>query len=292
MGNTGEGGALSVSLTVPIYVSSLNHPPRVGREEGLILDGVENEKIKVDGIVVVDQDAGDGRLRMTIEALYGKAHFGGAYSGLEIEEEDSLLGTTIDLHGTLQALNKALEDLSFIPDNHSNAMNVDGLASLNVTVNDLGLSGEGGAQQSEPLIIHMIFEAVNDGPLLHLPDHFAAREDVPLFVPGISVSDTDSDEPGGDGLMEISLSVGNGTLALVSTGSVCSAGALAGPSITFQGSQNTINDALTGLVYLGTPDWSGPDILSLNITDLGNVGTGGSLAASGRVQVTVLPVND
>lgn len=96
-----------------------------------------------------------------------------------------------------QTLNKALEELNFTPDYDSNALNVDGLASLKVTVNDLGLSGEGGAQQSEPLIVHLVIEAVNDGPLLHLPDHLAAQEDIPLFISGISVSDADSDEHGG-----------------------------------------------------------------------------------------------
>lgn len=50
--------------------------------------------------------------------------------------------------------------------------------------------------------------------------------------------------------MEISLSVDDGKLTLVSAGSVCSAGTLEGPSINFQGSQTMINDALSGLVYL------------------------------------------
>lgn len=65
-------------------------------------------------------------------------------------------------------------------------------------MNDLGLSGEGGEQESEPLIIHLVFYAINDGPLLDLPDSFAADEDVPSLLSGISVFDTDSDEPGGE----------------------------------------------------------------------------------------------
>ena len=42
----------------------------------------------------------------------------------------------------------------------------------------------------------------------------------------------------------------------------------------------------------GMPDWSGLDTLSLNVTDLGNVGAGGALAATGQVQISVSPVND
>lgn len=69
---------------------------------------------------------------------------------------------------------------------------------MSLTVNDLGLSGEGGVQESEPLVIHLVVDAINDGPLLDLPDWFLAREDVPVLLSGISVSDTDSDEPGGE----------------------------------------------------------------------------------------------
>lgn len=97
-----------------------------------------------------------------------------------------------------QALNEALEGLTFTPEANSNALNTDDLASITVTVNDLGLSGEGGAQQSESLVIHLVFNAINDGPLLDLPGSFAAQEDVPMLLSGISVFDTDYDEPGGE----------------------------------------------------------------------------------------------
>lgn len=102
MGNTGDGGPLSDSLSVPIYVNSLNHPPLVVREQGLVVYGVENEASKVDGIVVADQDAGGGRLRMTIEALYGRASFGGTHPGVEFEEGDGLPDGVIALRGTVE----------------------------------------------------------------------------------------------------------------------------------------------------------------------------------------------
>lgn len=98
----------------------------------------------------------------------------------------------------LQELNKALEEVSLTPDKNSNALNTDVLASVTLTVNDLGHSGEGGAQESEPVTISVIFSAVNDGPTLELPDYLAAREDVSLLVSGIRATDTDSDEPGGE----------------------------------------------------------------------------------------------
>lgn len=98
----------------------------------------------------------------------------------------------------VQALNEALKGLTFTPDPNSNVLNTDGIASMSLTVNDLGLSGEGGVQESETLVIHLVIDAVNDDPLLDMPDSIVAREDVPVWLSGISVSDIDSDEPGGE----------------------------------------------------------------------------------------------
>lgn len=64
-------------------------------------------------------------------------------------------------------------------------------------MNDLGFSGDGGPQVSEPLTIELIFDAINDPPLVNGPADLEAREDIPLVVPGLSVVDIDSDEPGG-----------------------------------------------------------------------------------------------
>lgn len=91
-----------------------------------------------------------------------------------------------------------MKGLIFTPDENSNVLTTDGLATVTLTINDLGLSGEGGAQESEPLIISIVVSPVNDGPLLDLPDYVEAQEDVPLIVSGLSVSDMDSDEPGGN----------------------------------------------------------------------------------------------
>lgn len=97
----------------------------------------------------------------------------------------------------LQAINQALSDFEFMPDANSNALNTDGLASVTFKVNDLGFSGDGGPQVSKPLTIELIFDAVNDPPLVNGPADLEAKEDIPVVVPGLSVADIDSDEPGG-----------------------------------------------------------------------------------------------
>lgn len=101
MGNTGEGGSMSASLLIPISVSSVNNPPRVTREH-LILRGFEDEPIQVDGVVVEDQDAGGGRVRLTIEATYGTVSFGYDNSELEFESGDGLLDEGATVLGTIE----------------------------------------------------------------------------------------------------------------------------------------------------------------------------------------------
>lgn len=86
----------------------------------------------------------------------------------------------------------------FSPDPDSNALNTDDLASVTLTVNDLGRSGDGGAQESEPISISLVVSAVNDRPLVDSPGTLSAKEDVPLVVSGLQVFDKDSDEPGGE----------------------------------------------------------------------------------------------
>lgn len=102
LGNTGEGRPLSASLSVPIYVSSVNNPPRITREQGLLLKCVEDEAVEVDGIVIQDQDAGDGRVRLTVDALYGAVSFRGESSGMEFEEGDGVLDEAVAVLGTIE----------------------------------------------------------------------------------------------------------------------------------------------------------------------------------------------
>lgn len=96
-----------------------------------------------------------------------------------------------------QALCTALEGLLFTPDPDSNALNTDDLASVTITADDLGFSGGGGAQESEPLTIRILVKAVNDRPLLDLPSALLAMEDVPFRVLTLRVSDVDVNETGG-----------------------------------------------------------------------------------------------
>jgi hypothetical protein len=131
---------------------------------------------------------------------------------------------------------------------------------------------------------------VNDAPELTLPEAQVVDEDVDLLVQGLSIKDVDA----GNGALEVTLRVENGTLTvgqiegLTFTEGLGSGGAV----VTFTGKLPDVNRALATLVYRGGENYYGDDRLSITVDDGGNSGAGDKLQDSGNVDIKVLPVND
>ncbi|WP_290661605.1 DUF4347 domain-containing protein, partial [Aquabacterium sp.] len=137
--------------------------------------------------------------------------------------------------------------------------------------------------------------AVNDAPVNTKPGAQSTNEDTNLvFSSGngnlISISDVDA----AGGLMQVTLSVLQGTLTLSGlTGlSFTSGDGSADASMVFTGTIANINAALAGLSYTPASNYAGPDTLSIVTSDQGNNGTGGALSDSDTVAITVNAVND
>ncbi|MBD1938669.1 esterase-like activity of phytase family protein [Microcoleus sp. FACHB-68] len=131
--------------------------------------------------------------------------------------------------------------------------------------------------------------AVNDAPLLTLPGAQTINQDTNLAISGISTADIDA----GTRNLQVTLSANNGTLTFSSlTGLTFSTGdGTADGSMTFAGSLTNINAALANLIYRSHSTYSGIDNINLSVNDLGNIGTGGALTASGFIAVNVTSVN-
>src|SRR6185436_14200738 len=94
--------------------------------------------------------------------------------------------------------------------------NFNGAASVQITTNDQGNTGAGGAK-SDTDAVTITVNAVNDAPVNSVPAAQSTNEDTALvFSTGngnlISVSDLDVNE--GTGLARVTLTVTNGTLTL------------------------------------------------------------------------------
>ena len=165
------------------------------------------------------------------------------------------------------------------------------------TVVDLSGAGATGGTTAYSTATVQLVTAIgseNDQPQLTLPAAQTVAEDTVLTVPAITVADIDVGETGGDGTVQATLSVGHGTLTLGTvTGLAFDAAAANGQAtVKVTGTFADVNAALATLSYKGAANFNGNDTISLIVTDLGNVGSGGARTATGGIAVTVTPVND
>jgi hypothetical protein len=135
--------------------------------------------------------------------------------------------------------------------------------------------------------------ADNDAPLNSVPGTQSTNEDTPLIFSAaggnaISVSDVDAAD------LEVALTADRGTITLASTaGLAFSTGdGSDDATMTFSGSQSSINAALEGLVFDPIADYYGPARVTVSASDLGATGAGGVLADVDVIDINVVPIND
>ena len=100
-----------------------------------------------------------------------------------------------------------------------------------------------------------------------------------------------SDVDAGTADITVTLSVPQGNLTLGSTANLVVTGDGSG-NVVMTGAQADVNAALNGLVYAAAPNQNGTVTLSLQTSDNGNTGTGGTLTASSTVDISIGAVND
>ena len=142
-GNTGSGGPRTTSSTVAINVTAVNDAPTAGtpgtqstpQNTELVFSSGTGNAITID-----DVDAGAGILHVSLNVTNGTLTLG-AVTGL------SGLGgnatAAVGFNGSLADLNNALNGLRFTP-----TLSYNGPASLQITVDDHGNTGSGGAKNT------------------------------------------------------------------------------------------------------------------------------------------------
>ncbi|MGF1683229.1 retention module-containing protein [Photobacterium minamisatsumaniensis] len=179
-----------------------------------------------------------------------------------------------------------LDRLVFIPGNANNN-NWDGELTLDIRSVDQADVATDDIAVFQTITLDI--EAVNDAPELPDIDDQTVEEDTPLVISGITVTDVDFNETGTTGVMTVSLSVTNGQITVVDDGSLTITGN-GTDSLLIEGSLDAINTLLdAGVTYQGDPDFKGDDVVSINVNDNGNVGTGGSLQDDITINITVTP---
>jgi VCBS repeat-containing protein len=261
---------------------------------------------------------GVGRVGLSEIQLYGRDP---AEEQLVFLNGNGIDVRTVTFRGTMQALNAALDGITYTPDPDYNSGNPNVPASmapeqLVVTINDLGntdiLTPPGNTNPSLGLTatetLQITVHPIQDAPTLSVAGaDRSVDEDGTVLLGQIVVGDIDAArDPAWLG--EVTLTAGNGVLSVPSYG-------LEGSTVTFRGGMAALNAALAAIRYTPNPDYNSgnpladnvvPDEVHVTFTDVvdGVIGThvpvdpttpppaGSTAPATGTVRVTVNPKND
>ena len=168
-------------------------------------------------------------------------------------------------------------------------------ASGTLTAFSVVARDDGGLDSPIAVPVSVLVSAVNDPPVNTVPAAQTVNEDTDLVFSAasgnaISVADLDL----GSLPAEVTLTATNGVLTLGSTtGLTFTTGdGTADATLVFTGARADVNAALAGLTYRPTSNVYGDALLTVTTSDQGGSGSGGPLADTDTVAITVLSVND
>ncbi len=279
-----DGSGQSVTTSFDVHLGlSVNDPPINNLGPAKI--GAEDTTTSINGISVFDNDAGTAPIQVVLSVASGSLTLNGFATGTVQGN-----GTgTLTLLGPIADLNAALASgLSYTP-----TPNAYGDVTLTMSSNDLGNSGDGGALVDTDTIAISITPS-NDAPLLTVPSTAATIENTPVYVSGISISDTD----GANTVVSLTLSTANGVFSV----NTAIPGGVQGIHAAGNGSGTVIITAplsqlnatllhASGLLLSPAANFAGTAALTATVNDLGNVG-GGALTDVDTVLVSVAGAND
>lgn len=210
-----DGTHTSAPEAVVIDVQAMNDAP-VNGVPGLQITAEDTPLVFSsavgNAITVSDIDAGSNPVIVTLTTTQGTLTLGGT-AGLTFGTGDGTDDLTMTFAGTLAEINAALDGLRFDP-----PPNYSGSASIQITVDDQGNVGAGGAKVDLDTI-DITITPVNDAPVA-ADDAYEIRttETLSVSVAGVLAGDTDAD---GDSLTaELATGPEHGTLTLNPDGSL------------------------------------------------------------------------
>ncbi|HVG33171.1 MAG TPA: cadherin-like domain-containing protein, partial [Pyrinomonadaceae bacterium] len=139
-GGTANGGVNTIVRTFTVTVTAVNDAP-VNTVPGAQTT-MRNSALTFNGgnlIAIADVDAGASAVQVTLSATNGTLSLSST-AGLAFTTGDGTSDATMTFAGTIANINAALNNLSFTP-----TANFNGAASLQITTNDQGNTGTGGA---------------------------------------------------------------------------------------------------------------------------------------------------
>jgi hypothetical protein len=312
-GNSGDAPdntAEQDSATVLISVLEINDPPAITAPADVA--AVEDIAVAIGGISVNDPDAvddttnPDGYISVTLKVGYGLLSVvpdatngvpAARITGIDTDEI-VLLGSENEINATLAASVTYLGDLNF--NSEHLAHTTSGSEALIITANDRGNSPA--PAEEFTLTVAIDVAAVNDAPVVSMPDALSVNEDMDLRIPAIKITDPDTMEQGADGRIRVTMTLAaiapDVQVGMLTVNEAVSPGVVVmgspGATVTLEGTLVGLKDIFDnprGIVYRGDPNSSGEVLLTVNANDLGN-SPGPAQQDTQLLTITVNSVND
>lgn len=295
---TVTSGGVTETATVTVNVSPVNDAPAtiipaatqsVLEDSSLVFSPANNN-----ALVISDIDAGaNGLETVTLSVAKGTLSLGSIAGLTGVTGNGS---GTVTFTGTIAQVNAAMSGLAYQGNANFNGSD---LLTIKVTDNgkDNGNATTNGVLSSTVSSVAIAVSPVNDAPASAVPPTQTVAEDTALIFSGtnaITISDIDA---AATGLETVTLSVTHGALTLGSTAGITSLTGNGSGTVTFTGTLAQVNAAMAGLKYQSSPNYNGPDLLTVQVTDDGKdngvAASNGVLSAAIKtVAITVTPVND
>ena len=293
-GLTGDGTSEEGTNSQTINITATNDDPTNAGSLPSDISVTEDVASNVDlsAINLSDVDHGGGNLTVTLSTSTGGNLSASSGGGVTVGGS----GTgTLTLTGTLASLNSFLDTASNVQYLHGTANTFGNDAdTINVVVNDLGNTGTGGGTNQNLGTVNVDINAVNDAPINVLPGSRTVYQNGSITFSTANGSDiVVTDVDAGGSTIEVSLVSTNGLMTLNGTAglSFSLGDGTADGSITFTGTATAINNALDGMVYTPTTNFTGIASIQVTTNDQGNIGSGGALNDVDVITINVIPAN-
>jgi len=245
----GNGGTATATVTVTVGAGAPNQPPVVTAPATQTV--AEDTSLAFGNTISVsDPDSGGAVVELTIGVSHGTFSLGST-TGLVFLDGDGVNDVTTTVRGTIAQLTAALAGASF-----QGAANFNGVASVTLTVDDLGNTGTGGPKRASATV-NITVTPVNDNPTA-VDDSPTVGNSAPTTI---DVLKNDSSLPDGPETLTVT------TVSTASHGTV-----------TIVGGQ---------VIYTPTAGYVGPDSFTYTISD----GNGGTATATVTLDVVPAGVN-
>ncbi|RXJ02192.1 hypothetical protein DS745_07295 [Anaerobacillus alkaliphilus] len=273
-----DGELFTADHIFTISIENINHPPTILSPPTLVV--TEDVSTPLTGITFADRDAGGASVEVSFSVARGKlsANTG---SGVTVTGSNS---TQLTLLGTIADINAYIASSQLM---YVTAENDVADVTLTISINDLGNTGSGGAQQAHTTVKIQV-TAVNDAPTIQSPSTLIITEDIINPLTEFSFADIDA----GANAVEVTFGVARGKF-FGNTGSGVTVSGSNSTQIKLLGSIADLNSyiASSQLMYVTAENDVSDVILTININDLGNTGSGGAQQATVSVTMQIITLN-